>query len=95
MFSLNIIAEQNVHCQCFTNKLFHNILMGNKFAERVYQLRRESGYTQKQLAKLLNVLERSVSYWENGLRECNFDTLLQMSTLFDVTIDYLLGKSDY
>ena len=75
--------------------MFHNVSMEHKFAERVYQLRMELGYTQKQLATRLNVLERSISYWENGLRECDFDTLLQMSKLFDVTTDYLLGKSDY
>lgn len=69
--------------------------MKNEFAKKLKELRTEKGMTQKQLAQAANVLERTVSHWENGSRECDFDTLLKLSEIFNVSCDYLLGKSDY
>ena len=69
--------------------------MKNTFAKRIYKLRIEKGYTQKQVATAINVLECTVSHWENGSRECDFDTLLLLSEFFGVSCDYLLGKIDY
>ena len=66
----------------------------NKFAERLRELRIEKELSRKQLAAKLGVLERNISYWELGQRECNFDMLISIATLFDTSIDYLLGKSD-
>ena len=51
--------------------------------------------TRKQLADVLFVSERLISYWENGKRECNFDTLIRLADIFNITIDYLLGRSDF
>lgn len=70
--------------------MFHNIVM-NKFKDNLRELRTEKNLTQKQLANELGVLERTVSYWENGSRECDFDTLILIAKFFGVTIDYLLG----
>ena len=47
------------------------------------------------LSKRINVSERLISYWENGKRECDFDMLLRLSELFSVSVDYLLGRSDF
>ena len=69
--------------------MFDNISM-NKFAENLKNLRSELGLTQKQLSKKLGVLERTVSYWEKGERECDLDTLIKISKLFNVSIDDLL-----
>ena len=67
----------------------------NKFKERSREVRTEKMMTRKQLADVLFVSERLISYWENGKRECNFDTLIRLSEIFNVSIDYLLGKSDF
>ncbi len=67
----------------------------NKFKERLREVRTEKMMTRKQLADVLFVSERLISYWENGKRECNFDTLIRLSEIFNVSIDYLLGKSDF
>lgn len=69
--------------------------MKNKFSEKLRELRIEHNLTRNQLANSLNVSTRLISYWENGKRECDFDMLLEISTLFSVSIDYLLGKSEY
>ncbi len=67
----------------------------NKFSERIKELRIEKGYSRKTLASLLFISERLVSYWENGQRECDFDMLIKISNVFDVSIDFLLGKSNF
>lgn len=67
----------------------------NKFAERLNYLREQNGISRRQLAEQLNVSVRLISYWENGQRECDFDTLLRLSDVFDASVDYLLGKTEY
>ncbi len=67
----------------------------NKFAERLNYLREQNGISRRQLAEQLNVSVRLISYWENGQRECDFDTLLRLSDIFDASVDYLLGKTEY
>lgn len=74
--------------------MFHNINM-NKFAERVRELRLEKGLSRKELAEKLGTLQRNISYWELGQRECGFDMLIKISDVLDVSVDYLLGKTDY
>lgn len=67
----------------------------NKFSERLRELRLEKGLTRKNLAEMLFVSERLICFWENGQRECNFDMLIKISNLFNVSIDFLLGKTQY
>ena len=67
----------------------------HKFAERLNYLREQNGISRRQLAERLNVSVRLISYWENGQRECDFDTLLRLSDIFDASVDYLLGKTEY
>ena len=69
--------------------------MKNLFAERLLTLRTEAGLSRVQLAEKLNVSVRLISYWENGQRECSFDMLLAIAQLFAVSIDFLLGKTEY
>ncbi|MDE6504790.1 MAG: helix-turn-helix domain-containing protein [Clostridia bacterium] len=67
----------------------------NKFGERLRELRTDNCYSRAQLAKNLNVSARLIAYWENGQRECSFDTLISIAELFGTSTDFLLGKSDY
>ena len=75
--------------------MFHNIIVMNKFSERVRELRMEKEMTRKEFAEKLGVLQRNISYWELGQRECSFDMLIKISDVLDVSVDYLLGKVDY
>lgn len=74
--------------------MFNNSIM-NKFAERVRELRLEKGYSRREFAAKLGTLERDISYWELGQRECDFDMLLKISEVLDTTTDYLLGRTNY
>lgn len=67
----------------------------NIFGKRLNELRQEEKITRAELAKKLNVSVRLISYWENGERECSFDTLIQLADLLNTTTDYLLGRTEY
>ena len=67
----------------------------NKFYERLKLLRLEKALSRNALAKFLSVSVRLISYWENGERECDLDTLIKIADFFNVTTDYLLGRSEY
>ena len=63
----------------------------NKFSIHLKELRHEKNETRKELAEILNVSVRTISYWELGKRECGFDMLIMIAKHFNVSIDYLLG----
>lgn len=67
----------------------------NRFAIRLNECRLAEKLTRAELAKKLNVSTRLISYWENGQRECSFDTLINLAQILNVSIDYLLGLTDY
>ena len=69
--------------------------MKNKFFEQLSILREENNLSRAKLAEILNVSVRLISYWENSQRECDFDMLIKIADYFDVTVDYLLGRTDY
>lgn len=62
-----------------------------KFQERLKELRNEKELSQTELAKELKVSQRSISSWETGFRQPDFETLRLIAEYFDVTTDYLLG----
>lgn len=65
-----------------------------KFHERLKELRTDKGLSQSQLAGQLNVDFRTISNWENGVRQPNINTLVVIAKFFEVSADYLLGISD-
>ena len=69
--------------------------MKNTFAQQLLELRVENNLSRAQLAEKLSVSVRLISYWENGQRECDFDMLIKIADLFSVSLDYLLGRTDY
>jgi len=62
-----------------------------KFKERLKQERELSGLSQKQLADKFGVSQNSVSRWELGVREPDYQTLIMLAEIFGVSSDYLLG----
>ncbi len=63
------------------------------FDKRLKQLREETGLTQEELAKKLNISRGTYAHYETGKREPNFETLQNLASFFEVSVDYLLGKS--
>ena len=61
---------------------------------RLRELRIERELLQSDIAKLINKSERTVGFYETGERDMNTETLAILANFFNVSIDYLLGKSD-
>ncbi|MDE7191013.1 MAG: helix-turn-helix domain-containing protein, partial [Clostridia bacterium] len=61
------------------------------FAENLKSLRSLAGMTQKQLAKLLDVDQRTVSAWEKQVCQPSFELLAKLCDIFDETFDGLLS----
>lgn len=64
------------------------------FAERFLQLRKEKALTQKQLADELHFSENAVQNYERNRRNPTFDALIQIADFFNVSLDYLVGRTD-
>ncbi len=58
---------------------------------RIRELRKEKGYTQQQLADLINVTKVSICCYEKGNRTPNLETFLDLVRVLDTTPNYLLG----
>jgi len=58
------------------------------------ELRIEKGISQAELGKVLGVGQKTVSQYELGDREPDFQTLKKMCDFFDVSSDYILGFED-
>lgn len=65
-----------------------------EIGKRIKELRKEAGYTQKQLAKLLNKSETGFASWEQGLSEPSVNDLRLLCKLLNVSADYLLGLEE-
>lgn len=61
---------------------------------RIKELRQEKDILQSDLAKRLKVGQATISNWETGRYEPDQDALREMSKIFDVSIDYILGNTD-
>lgn len=61
---------------------------------RIKKLRSEAGLLQADLAKQLKIRQNTVSNWETGRHEPDQDALREMSKMFGVSIDYILGNTD-
>jgi transcriptional regulator with XRE-family HTH domain len=63
----------------------------NNFGENLIKLRTLRGMRANELAKLLDVTASAVSAWEKGKREPSFETLKEIGSIFNVSIDTLLS----
>lgn len=62
------------------------------FSKRVKELRKKYNLTQAGLAKKIDVTTGAVGLWETGKRFPDFETIVKISKIFNVTIDYLMNE---
>lgn len=67
--------------------------MNNYFPRIITLLRKERGLSQKQVALDLNVSQALLSHYEKGIRECGLDFLVSVAEYYNVSCDYLLGRT--
>ncbi len=65
------------------------------FPEILKELREKNAMTQEQLGKQLNMSKNVISHYENGVNSPNIDTLKNIADIFDVSIDYLVGRTAF
>ncbi len=61
---------------------------------RLKELRKERGISQLKLAMDLNMAQNTISRYENEQREADYETLVLFGEYFNVSVDYLLGRTD-
>jgi len=61
-----------------------------EFNNRLYDLRKKSGYSQEELANRLNVSRQTISKWEVGDSSPDMEKLIAISDLFNVSLDELV-----
>ena len=61
---------------------------------RLKKLRKERNISQLKLALDLNMNQNSISRYENGEREADYETLIKFADYFEVSLDYLLGRTE-
>lgn len=72
---------------------YHNVKGGCEIF-RLKELRKKRKISQVKLAIDLNLNQNSISRYETGEREADYKTLIAIADYFQVSIDYLLGRTD-
>ena len=70
---------------------FDNKDLSLQFGKNLAALRKSQGLSRKDLAKILKVSEVTISSYERGLRQPNFETLVRLAEYFYVSVDELIG----
>lgn len=65
-----------------------------KFSERIKELRLANGMTQDALGKIIGVKRDSIYTYEKGLNYPEVRNLITLADYFEVSIDYLVGRTD-
>ncbi len=60
------------------------------FGKRLKELRKQKGWTQKELANKLDIRYSHLNKYENGIHAPPLEKLIQLADLFDVSLDYLV-----
>lgn len=66
-----------------------------ELSKKLRWLRSKKGITQKSLARYLHCSPSSVSNYENDVYTPGLDTLVMLADFYEVSVDYLLGRSFY
>ena len=61
---------------------------------RIVSIRKQMGLSQEKFGEMLNMSQRSVAAWEAGERTPSFATLSDLADKLNVSVDYLLGRTD-
>jgi len=75
--------------------VYNDCMETNIFGKRLKELRVQSDLTQDKLANILSIHQTTISFWEIGTRdEPGMSSLIALANYFDVSIDYLVGRTD-
>ena len=72
------------------NRMRKELIHIMNIAERLKDLRKEAGYSQEQVAELLNVSRQAVSKWESAQGYPDIENIIKLAQMYEVSTDYLL-----
>ena len=61
---------------------------------KLLELRTEKGISQRETAKLMQISQGTYNNWENGKTQPSIEQLISLASLFEVSVDYLVGNTD-
>ena len=61
---------------------------------KLFELRVEQNLSQREMAKKLNISQGTYNNWENGKTEPSISDLIEISKMFKVCVDYLIGNQE-
>ena len=64
------------------------------FQQRIAEVLKNSEYSQKEIAKILNIEQSNISNWKKGLNFPSLDIFYKLCLILDESADYLLGLKD-
>ena len=67
----------------------------SKFGERLAELRKEKGFSQRELSKHIKITQATIARWEAKTQEPLADNIIEVAKYFEVSTDYILGVKDY
>lgn len=66
-----------------------------KYVNNLKDLRKKAGFTQDELAKKIGISKRTLAYWEKGENNIKPEKAEELAKIFNVSVAYLLGYSEY
>lgn len=69
------------------------MIINRDFPRIITLLRKEKGISQKQVSTDLKISQALLSHYEKGIRECGLDFVVKVANYYNVSCDYLLGRS--
>ena len=78
----------------FWYNFINDIFKGASVMFRLKELRQQRNLTQIRLSIELNMSQNTISRYESEKREADYKTLIMFADFFDVSLDYLLGRTD-
>ncbi len=61
---------------------------------KLKELRKKNHISQVKLALEMNMAQNTISQYENEIRQADYEALIAFADFFDVSVDYLLGRTD-
>jgi len=69
--------------------------MKESVGKKLKECREQAKLSQRDVAKLLGVAQPVYQRFEKGIFECSYEQLVKLCDIFDVSADYLLGRTDF
>lgn len=68
------------------------LIISNVFPQRLKEIRIKRGLTQTELGEKVGVKQSTFTNWEKGKREPNFEIVIKLADLLEVSVDWLFGR---